>query len=168
MKTIVLLLLVFGLASAKKEDIMELIIRGLKGFFDGFNENKELNITKCVKDGVEAVVKLKEIIEYWKKIDWKDIETIIKFLIDVSTLGEYFFGAFEPCIKMFDEFKIIGNNIKNLTKEKFWQRATDNIFLLLNWLNDAIRSIVNKDLYNLCKNFGKLANLFIYGRDPLN
>jgi len=165
MKAIVLLLLVFGLVSSKQEDIVNHIIQGLKGFFEGFTEGKELSITKCVNDGAGAVSALKEAIKHWKEINWDDLDRILDFLIDVSEFGESFFGAFESCAKILSELWEILGHIRELKGKQVLERIKRDIFLIINWLNDAIRNAIDKKFDIVGKNLGKIANLIVYDRD---
>lgn len=167
MRATLLIFLILGLVSANLDMPLTDIAEIFRGFFHGLNKDNTFgNVTQCVS-GVKMVVQcIEDFIDKLKEVKWENLESVLDFVSEVGRTGEIICDAVDPCLKIHNNVVDLIDAIKSVNFEVVLKDAKDKIFELINWVNGAVRAIVEKDHYSFGLNIGKLTQFVIMIREP--
>ena len=159
MKAILFVCLIASFASADDGNVVNEVFKGIIGFFEGMNDKHEFdNIITCVDQVNDVTLRVQEIIEQVKNIDWSKIELVFNFLEDLLDSLKEIFESLEPCGSSISEFKKLFAIIAKFDVNKLVKYVEGNILFLIMNANEAVKKIQQKDY----EEFGKYTGKIIY------
>lgn len=163
MRVFLFVFLILGMASANVEDYLKNFLKGLNGFFTAFNKDGNMNNFKeCLTQADAAVPLVIEFVEKIQHVEWNNAEKVLDFLIFAFETGKKVCDTLDPCAKVQDDIANLIQAINNLDWKLVGQDALNNVFLLVNWANAAIKDFKEGDYFGFGENIGKFAHFIIF------
>ncbi len=179
MKTILLLLVVIGLASAspmmrmpEPEMVDETTPFGefMLGFLEGLKVQGETKkILECVKGGEDIIAKITEAVNYLKNIDISHIDELIKGIQMLISAASDIYNLIKPCTSGFEELQKLFEAIKNFDIYQIAWKLIANAFAFYADIQGAIEAFSNSNFAAAGKNVGDiLYKLFLESAQASN
>jgi len=132
------LFLVKGTMVPPKDNIFNIILQTIKGFLTGLNSGSDLQeIFECVNNLSTIVSSIKEIIEKFRDVDWKNRESVVAIIHSLVDCLKFILNSIIPCYESKKNAVDLWEKIKNIDFKKRLQKLPSEIFNLIHYITLA-------------------------------
>ncbi len=149
-------------AAIEDEISVEEIIAILSGLLDGINQGGNFNnLEECIDEVPDIINDVKNIIKEMKSLDWKDLEKVVKAILNIVDAFREILANIIPCSKTPSEFEYLIKKFKSVTIMGLINKLLHNTMQIINSISAAISKLSSKDYLGFGNKVGNVIYLTV-------
>lgn len=178
MKSILAIFLILSFSFASFEEFsfeeqagmsIEEAVALVEGILDGMNVNHEVeHIKECIALVPDIIKKIKDLIEEFKKIDWKDIEKVFEIIANLFDTLKTLFLTIKPCFKIYSDIEGVIKKLSTINWDDLLKKILANIFPIFTGIVDILKKFEKKQYKAAGEGIGKLIWMLLLDHEFLD